>query len=199
MRILALDAAGLTCSAALLDGSLCLAERCGNSRTATAALPGIAAGLLDGAGFDAVAVTVGPGSFTGLRGALALAHGLALGAGVPVVGVTVVEALLHGLACPGPIWIALDARRTGRIFLDDGTGMRPCLLSAVPSPPAPVLVLGDAADAVCTATPGTILGERRSVSAADVGRVALRRLAGEIGPCLPQPLYVEAPAVREQA
>ncbi len=200
MRILALDAAGLTCSAALLDGGQCLAEQCGgNSRTATAALPGIVAALLNGTGFDAVGVTVGPGSFTGLRGALALAHGLALGAGVTIVGVTVAEALVHGVAHPGPLWVALDARRTGRIFLDDGTGMRPCLLSAVASPPSPVLVLGDAAEAVCAAVSGTILGERRSVSAADVGRVALRRIAGEVSLCPPQPLYIEAPAIRERA
>ena len=207
MRVLALDAAGLTCSAALLEGGECLAERAGlDSRRATTDLPVIAAALLAefGAGLDAVAVTVGPGSFTGLRGALALAHGLALGAGVPVVGVTVAEALLQGASasCPiasGAVWVALDARRPGRIFLDTGSGMAGRLLEALPLPPGPVLVLGDAALAVCAAVPGAVAGENRTVSAAAVGRVALRRLVGELGPCSPQPLYIEAPAAREQA
>ena len=46
---------------------------------------------------DLIAVTVGPGSFTGIRAGLALAHGIALAAGVPIVGVTVGEALADSL------------------------------------------------------------------------------------------------------
>ena len=52
---------------------------------------------MSAADLDLVAVTVGPGSFTGIRAALALAHGLALAAGVPVIGVTVGEALADAL------------------------------------------------------------------------------------------------------
>ena len=198
MRVLALDAAGLCCGAALLEDGRCLAERSGgNSRTATATLPVIVQGLLaeHGGRFDAVAVTVGPGSFTGLRGALALAHGLALGAGVPVVGVRVAEALWHGLGHAGPVWVALDARRTGRIFLDAGEGMVSCMLNAMPLPPASLLVLGDGAELVRSVMPDVAV-DARAVSAAQVGQVALQRLAGAIGPCDAQPLYIEAPAAR---
>ncbi len=198
MRILALDAAGMVCSTALLEDGLCLGERFGgDSRTATAGLPLMVRDLLSGqaGGFDAVAVTVGPGSFTGLRGALALAHGLAIGAGVPVVGVRVAEALLHDLP-PGPVWVALDTRRAGRVFLDIGEGMAACALDALPVPAGPIVVVGDAADAVCALVPGAVSGSRTRVHAASVARVALLRLAGQIGPCEPQPLYVEAPAMR---
>ena len=199
MRVLALDAAGVTCAAALLDGDRCLGERSGgNSRTATAALPPIVQELLaeHGGGFDAVAVTIGPGSFTGLRGALALAQGLALGAGMPVVGVRVSEALLHGVVHAGPVWVALDSRRPGRIFLDSGCGMTACMLEALPRPPSGVVVLGDGAELVRALLPGIVVGGAPSVSAASVGRVALQRLAGTIGPCDAQPLYIEAPAAR---
>ena len=44
-------------------------------------------------GLDAVAAVVGPGGFTGIRAALALAEGIGLGAGIPVIGVTTGEAL----------------------------------------------------------------------------------------------------------
>ena len=154
---------------------------------------------------SAVAVTTGPGSFTGLRGALALAHGLALGGGYPVIGVTVAEALRYGGVGEwrGPVWVALDARRPGRVFLDRGERMEALTLDALPFPSEPVLILGDAAEAVAAALrqagAEAIAGGLQAVSAADAGRVAFRRLAGELPPCDPQPLYVEPPAARPLA
>lgn len=153
-------------------------------------------------GFDAVAVTVGPGSFTGLRGAIALAKGLALGAGVPVVGVTVAEALLAGRAVPpGRVaWVALDSRRAGRISLGRPGGMMAVSLTELPVPEQPVLVFGDAADQVVQALrqsgSDAVSAQASAISACAVGRLAWRRLAGEIPPCEVLPIYLEPPEAR---
>lgn len=57
-----------------------------------------------------IAVTTGPGSFTGLRIGIAAARGLGLALGVPVIGVPTLAAVsLSGPA--GPFAVVLDARR----------------------------------------------------------------------------------------
>ncbi len=203
MRLLALDAALGPCSAALLEAGACVAEQSRDSRAGLADLPGLAAAVLGGAPLDAVAVTVGPGSFTGLRSAIALAHGVALGRGIPVVGVTVAEALAQAATVPPGwlLWVALDTRR-GRVFLARDGVVEAVALADLPRPAGPVLVAGDAADAVlrllaaigCEAASGP-----RDVAAACVGQVALRRLAGRLPPCPAQPLYVDPPEARQAA
>jgi tRNA threonylcarbamoyladenosine biosynthesis protein TsaB len=62
----------------------------------------------------ALAVGTGPGNFTGVRISVAAARGLALGLGIPAVGVTRLEALAHGL--PRPVMVIEDARR-GQIYV----------------------------------------------------------------------------------
>ncbi|HEX7968463.1 MAG TPA: tRNA (adenosine(37)-N6)-threonylcarbamoyltransferase complex dimerization subunit type 1 TsaB, partial [Stellaceae bacterium] len=94
MSVLAFDSAGNGCSAAVLrDGQIAahrfaLMER----GQAEALMPMIAAVLEEAAmpveALDLIAVTVGPGAFTGLRIGLAAAQGLALASGVPALGIT---------------------------------------------------------------------------------------------------------------
>ncbi len=122
MRVLALDAATEACSAALLVDGACF-ERYQESAK------GHAAGLLDmarqvlAAGqctlgmLDGVAVSVGPGAFTGVRISVAVAQGLAFGAGLACVPVSTLEALSFGVlgtpgyGAPGDLALAcLDAR-----------------------------------------------------------------------------------------
>ena len=201
MRLLALDAALQHCSAALLEDERCLGrERGGDSRAAASALPGMVQALFaeHGSRIGAVGVTVGPGSFTGLRAALAFAHGIALGAAIPVIGVTVAEALLAAVS--GPAWVALDARRAGRVFLSTGGEMQAAALDQLPLPSGPVLVIGDAAgpvvDALCRAGASAVAGGAGAIDPALVGRIALRRHAGDLPPCAAQPLYIHPPEAR---
>jgi tRNA threonylcarbamoyladenosine biosynthesis protein TsaB len=72
---------------------------------------------------QALAVGTGPGNFTGVRIAVAAARGLALGLGIPAVGVTRLEALAYGL--PRPLQVIEDARRGDvyvQTFTEDGPG-----------------------------------------------------------------------------
>ncbi|MCO8029631.1 tRNA (adenosine(37)-N6)-threonylcarbamoyltransferase complex dimerization subunit type 1 TsaB [Brevundimonas diminuta] len=72
-------------------------------------------------GVDRIGVTVGPGSFTGLRVGLAFALGLGAALDRPVVGISTLDALAASVAAPGLVAAVIDARRGqvyGRLFRD---------------------------------------------------------------------------------
>lgn len=207
MRILALDSALAHASAALVIDQVLIAERHLRadrgqaSALAVMARDVLAEGGVDPLSLDAIAATVGPGSFTGIRACLALAHGLALGAGIAVIGVTVPEALSNALPHLGHrvLWTAIDSRR-GRIFLDRGRGPVAYALESLPPASGPVAVAGDAAVAVTGWLAATgadvMLTQARYPGGRDIAVVAERRMAGMIAPLDPQPLYVDPPAAR---
>jgi tRNA threonylcarbamoyladenosine biosynthesis protein TsaB len=195
MRILALDAALGPCSAALVaDGVVLAQHHSSDPRGASAALPGLVEAVLgqSGPGFDAVAVTVGPGSFTGIRAALALAHGLAIGAGVPVFGVTSVAAMAAAWApvAGTTLWVAIDTKR-GRIFLGRNGALSAVALDALPEPDGPIALAGDAAAMVAERIAASLTG----IDHIEAQFVALAA-ASPANRVAAQPLYVEPPEAR---
>jgi tRNA threonylcarbamoyladenosine biosynthesis protein TsaB len=109
MLILAFDTATDVATSALVDDGEVLGERSSRAQTL---LEDVDALLRQGgarpADVDALAVGVGPGSFTGVRVGLATARGLALALGVPVAGVSTLDALAAGAPGATPV---IDARR----------------------------------------------------------------------------------------
>jgi tRNA threonylcarbamoyladenosine biosynthesis protein TsaB len=130
-----------------------------------AVLPTLIEDTLAGAGLriadvDAVAVSIGPGSFTGLRLALGLAKGLVYARGLVLIGVSTLEALAHVAEVPAGALVcaALDARKRevyaacfrataggGRERLGPDEALAPAVLAA--RLPSGVVLVGDAAEA----------------------------------------------------
>ncbi len=130
MQILAMDTAAAACSVALWrDGAVAVHEFQAMTRGhATELLPMVESVLKD-AGvtipeLDALAVTVGPGGFTGLRIGLASARGFGAASGLPVIGVNTMEALAQGVGqVDCPVLCLLDAKRADLYAqLFDGQG-----------------------------------------------------------------------------
>jgi len=121
MLILAIDTALDACAAAVLDtdaGQLIAQESLAMKRGHAEALMPLIARVMKASGIaftslDRIAVTTGPGSFTGLRVGLSAARGIALAAEKPVVGLTTLTAYAApfvGDDSAHPVLSAVDAR-----------------------------------------------------------------------------------------
>ena len=132
MRLLVIDTSGPECAAGIYDAgaSRMLAMRSETIGKGHAeVLPGMIEAVVGEAGvplgaLDRIAVTIGPGSFTGIRVGVAMARGLALSLGIPAVGVTTLAVVAEGSLHRGKSVLALiDARRDelyAQLFADDG-------------------------------------------------------------------------------
>ncbi len=125
MRILGIDTALGACSVALLDKGIVLAQAHADMpRGHAEALAPMAEAVMREAGaafasLDRIAVTTGPGTFTGQRVGLAFARALALGLGIPAVGVTTLDAMAEEALTLGDAGWAVtlcDAKR-GEFYL----------------------------------------------------------------------------------
>src|SRR5262249_57735608 len=103
MRVLAIDTALEACSAAVFDtnSGIAAGETRGMARGHAEQLMPLVARVMNKAGLefaelDRIAVTTGPGSFTGLRVGISAARGIALAAGKPAIGLST----LAGYAAP---------------------------------------------------------------------------------------------------
>jgi tRNA threonylcarbamoyladenosine biosynthesis protein TsaB len=209
MIVLALDTALAACSAAVLRDGVVLAQRAEpmdrghQERLAPLVAEVVAEAKLPFAAIDRLAVTVGPGSFTGLRVGIAFAKGLSLALDRPCAGIGTLGALAAS-GGPGFVAAAIDARR-GQVYLQafaDGVPvMAPDVLPEAEAaarlaelyPGGPATLLGPGAALLEGVLPGARLDLR-----AFPDPVALARLAtagpAPAGP--PRPLYLRAPDAR---
>lgn len=219
-RILAFDCSGGACSAALLVGGRIAAGRFapmlhGHAERLMVMLREVMAEAgLGFAALDAIAVTVGPGRFTGLRVGIAAARGLALATGRPALGIASFAAIAaearrqHPDALP--LLVVIDSGRAeffAQTFDAAGTALGPAqiatpaaLARALPS--GPLLLAGDGAEAVARAlaelgaTPARAVlaaGPIRAETVAALGAVAFASLAPGRRPEPPRPVYLRAP------
>lgn len=160
MILLAFELATEACSVALWhDGRLHSRHEVAPRRHAELALPWVET-LLAEAGLaksqlDALAVGVGPGAFTGVRLAISLVQGIALGLDRPVVPVSTLAALAGPFLAEGPVLAAIDARM-GELYVGEFEADAEGLPRAVA--PEALLPLDSAAPAL--ASRGAAMGAR---------------------------------------
>ncbi len=206
MILLAIDTATSSCSVALAEDGKVIAElwRC-DGQTHSRHLMTLVDAVLEKsrmvpAHIDALAVTRGPGSFTGIRIGMATAKGLSAAVESPLVGVSSLDALaLQAPESPGLRCCLIDARKQevySGIYRSDGHGAIGQVREPIVADPdqvtagisAPCLFIGD----------GALLYRRRiqerlgslarfapetdhRIRAATVARIGFQRLAPEAG------------------
>jgi tRNA threonylcarbamoyladenosine biosynthesis protein TsaB len=205
--LLALDASGPAISVAVMrDGILLAHHREALARGHAERLPPalaatMAASGCDFAALDAIAVTIGPGSFTGIRVGLAAARGLGFALHRPVLGITTLAAVAHGLdeaeRAGRPVLALIDSKRAD-VFAQRFAGDLAPLDAPQAVPVAavahlarpPLIVTGDAATLIAPRD-GIVLAP----AAPDARIVAALAAAGwASGDPLPAaPLYLRPP------
>jgi tRNA threonylcarbamoyladenosine biosynthesis protein TsaB len=159
MNLLAFDSAQAACSAAVMRDGAIVARRIVHMERghAEALVPMIVAVLADAgiafAALDRIAVTVGPGSYTGIRVGLAAAKGIGLARGVPLIGVTTLEAVARAARsehAEGPMVIVLETKRADLYVQSFDAALRPTSAPAAVAPdavevPAGAVIAGDGA------------------------------------------------------
>ena len=202
VRVLAVDTALGACSVALLEGEKIHAhEFVEMARGHAEALAPMVARAMTGLDFDTLdrlAVTTGPGTFTGQRVGLAFMRGLRIALKKPLIGVTTLEAMAAATQAKRAAAIH-DAKREEAYLLlwENGrTVFEPAVMSFIEAT-AKIKSFGPCALAGTGAPSASLqLGEDFALSAVRqpdalwVGRLAMTRPAAEEAPA---PLYLRAP------
>jgi tRNA threonylcarbamoyl adenosine modification protein YeaZ len=160
---------------------------------------------------DRVAVTIGPGSYTGLRVGIAAARAIGLATGVPVVGVTTLSALIAAFVSSDKrrlLAAAIDARH-GQVYFQlvapgGRTVITPSLLSIreavrlIGSGPVTLIGSGAPAVAVEALAVGVDAVAPAVPAAPEIAWVARLGLAADPAQALPKPLYLRGPDAKPQ-
>lgn len=220
MQVLALDCAQRFCSAALYDagsGHVRAALSPDIGRGHAERLPGVVEEVLSAAGatlsdIDRIAVTIGPGSFAGIRVGVAFARGLALALRIPAVGVSSLAAIGEPVARREnrAVLVALDARRDrlwAAVIAPDGSAID----AAIEADPADVAarlsrhgypLVGNAGAVLRAVSPDLFASATIAeipCDAPDIGCVAAigARLDPPANPA--EPAYLRSPDAKPQA
>jgi len=207
-----MDTATNACSAALWEDGKILARRFEPmSRGQAERLVPLVEEVLEEAetdwgGLDALAVTIGPGAFTGLRIGLSTARGFALAAGKPLIGVTTLDAVAHSVPESERedrnVLVALDAKRAdvyAQLFdpslkpISEPVAILPEKLPSLTGD-APLILAGDYAEAV-----KSVFGDQATVATGDglpdaavvADLAAAKGIPKDAMP--PAPLYIRPP------
>lgn len=219
MRVLAIDTALAACAAAVLDtrhAAVLASETAVMVRGHAEAVMPLIARVMDQAGvefasLDRIAVTTGPGSFTGLRVGISAARGIALAAGKPAVGLST----LAGFAAPhiaeddsSTVVAAIDARHEHVYLQVFGPGgktvisprIAPLREAVRAAMKGPARIVGSGAELIAAQWPD---GEPRpklieQLGAPDIGWIARLGAAAADGHAPPKPLYLRAPDAQPQ-
>ncbi len=215
MSLLVIDTAASVCAAAVLDAyGAVLAERSetmerGHAERLIPMVDEVLAQAGQGyAQLTRIGVSVGPGSFTGVRVGLSAARGLALALGIPAIGITTLEAIAaEAVVASGgsPVFVAIDARRE-ELYVQffDGEGQGVCAPHAIAIESAerwiagmPGLMLaGSGAPLLAGRTGvGTVAPLGATASIATYGRLAAARTPNDKAPT---PLYLRSADAKPQ-
>lgn len=214
MRILAIDTALPAISACVLDDGAespesieTIAMERGHAEALLPLIERVMARVEGGfASLDRVAVTVGPGSFTGLRVGIAAARAIGVACKVPVIGVSTLAALAAPLILeqkPGLVAVAIDARHGNVYFAAFGPDGRATSAPRVLPPreavrslgAGPVRLAGSGAAllAIEASAAGTEIEIAREYTGLDIVFVAKLGLLADPALAPPRPLYLKAP------
>jgi len=215
MRLLAIDTALEACSVGVVSGDASFARSENVGRGHAERLMGMIEATMAEANLafrdlDRIAVTVGPGSFTGVRVGIAAARGLALVTGVPAVGiVTLAVHAEEARALRGarPVLAVIAAGRGelyGALYAADGHEQAPPRAASAQVFAALVgrdtVIAGSGADLVIAALPMDVAPEvahRRS--SPDIATLCRLAIAAPAPDAPPKPLYLRPPDAKPQA
>ncbi len=155
---------------------------------------------------DRVAVTMGPGTFTGVRIGLAMARGLGLALGIPVIGIDTLSAIAANDTSGLPLLVVSNARNA-EVYAASFDGSRrliaqPCVIAdghALKLLPPSGLLLGSGAQKVLTSSTRTDIRISSASGLPDAKQFVHLATQGPAPASMPAPLYLRAPDAKPQS